>query len=82
MGEERKSIFSLGCGCLQHPVDDVSTDAGGLLWYAMVSQQFPETLPVQTVKCFLIINKRRESSAVNLKELKSHITLLGLHWLK
>ena len=34
-----------------------SNDAGDLLWYAIVSQQFPEALSVQNVKRLLTINE-------------------------
>ena len=40
-----------------HSTVGVSNDAIDLLWYAIVSQQFPEALSVQTVKYLLIINK-------------------------
>ena len=39
-----------------HSTVGASNDAGDL-WYAIVSQQFPEALSVQTVKCLLIINR-------------------------
>ena len=40
-----------------HSTVGVSNDAGDLLWYAIVSQQFPAALSVQTVKCLLNANE-------------------------
>ena len=40
-----------------HSTVGVSNDASDLLWHAIVSQQCPEALSVQTVKCLLQINK-------------------------